>query len=75
MHEDPQVPNYGISGRGPRLSAGMALAIEPMINLGKYAVKTLSDGWTVVTADGSLSAHYENTIIITKEAPELLTLL
>ena len=75
MHEDPQVPNYGISGRGPRLSAGMALAIEPMINQGKYAVKTLSDGWTVVTADGSLSAHYENTIVITKEAPELLTLL
>jgi methionyl aminopeptidase len=75
MHEDPQVPNYGIPGRGPRLSAGMALAIEPMINLGKYAVKTLSDGWTVVTADGSMSAHYENTIIITQGAPELLTLL
>lgn len=75
MHEDPQVPNYGLPGRGPRLAAGMALAVEPMINQGKYAVKTLSDGWTVVTADGSLSAHYENTIIITKEAPELLTLL
>lgn len=75
MHEDPQVPNYGAPGRGPRLAAGMALAVEPMVNQGKYAVKTLSDGWTVVTADGSLSAHYENTIIITKEAPELLTLL
>lgn len=75
MHEDPQVPNYGLPGRGPRLSAGMALAVEPMVNQGKYAVKTLSDGWTVVTADGSLSAHYENTIIITKDAPQLLTLL
>jgi methionyl aminopeptidase len=75
MHEDPQIPNYGAPGRGPRLSAGMALAIEPMVNQGKYAVKTLTDGWTVVTADGSLSAHYENTIIITNGAPELLTLL
>lgn len=75
MHEDPQIPNYGLAGRGPRLAAGMALAIEPMVNQGKYAVKTLSDGWTVLTADGSLSAHYENTIIITKDAPELLTLL
>lgn len=75
MHEDPQVPNYGLPGKGPRLSAGMALAVEPMVNQGKYAVKTLSDGWTVVTVDGSLSAHYENTIIITKDAPELLTLL
>jgi len=75
MHEDPQIPNYGLAGRGPRLAAGMALAIEPMVNQGKYAVKTLSDGWTVLTADGSLSAHYENTIVITKQAPELLTLL
>jgi methionyl aminopeptidase len=75
MHEDPQIPNYGAPGRGPRLAAGMALAIEPMVNIGKYAVKTLHDGWTVVTADGSLSAHYENTIIITNGAPELLTLL
>lgn len=75
MHEDPQIPNYGPAGRGPRLAAGMALAIEPMVNQGKYAVKTLRDGWTVLTADGSLSAHYENTIIITKDAPELLTLL
>lgn len=75
MHEDPQIPNYGSAGRGPRLTAGMALAIEPMVNQGKYAVKTLIDGWTVVTADGSLSAHYENTILITNDAPELLTLL
>ena len=75
MHEDPQIPNYGSAGRGPRLAAGMALAIEPMVNQGKYAVKTLNDGWTVVTADRSLSAHYENTIIITKDAPEILTLL
>lgn len=75
MHEDPQVPNYGLAGRGPRLAAGMTIAVEPMVNQGKYAVKTLSDGWTVVTADGSLSAHYENTIVITKKAPELLTLL
>lgn len=75
MHEDPQVPNYGAAGRGPRLAAGMALAVEPMVNQGKFAVKTLKDGWTVVTADGMLSAHYENTLIITKEAPELLTLI
>lgn len=75
MHEDPQVPNYGAAGRGPRLTAGMALAVEPMVNQGKFAVKTLKDGWTVVTADGMLSAHYENTLIITKEAPELLTLI
>lgn len=75
MHEDPQVPNYGAAGRGPRLAAGMALAVEPMVNQGAFAVKTLKDGWTVVTADGTLSAHYENTLIITKEAPELLTLI
>ena len=75
MHEDPQIPNYGLAGRGPRLAAGMALAIEPMVNQGKFAVKTLNDGWTVLTADRSLSAHYENTIIITNDAPELLTLL
>lgn len=75
MHEDPQIPNYGLPGRGPRLQAGMCLAIEPMVNQGKYAVKTLKDGWTVVTIDGSLSAHYENTVVITKDKPELLTLL
>jgi len=75
MHEEPQVPNYGLPHRGPRLMAGLTLAIEPMINAGKYHVKTLSDGWTVVTADGSLSAHYENTIVITANGPEILTKL
>lgn len=75
MHEDPQIPNYGAPGRGPRLAAGMTLAIEPMVNQGKFSVKTLSDGWTVVTVDKSNSAHYENTILITKDAPELLTML
>lgn len=73
MHEDPQVPNFGKPNRGPLLKAGMTLAIEPMINLGTYRVKTLDDGWTVVTADGMLSAHYENTIAITEEGPEILS--
>ena len=75
MHEEPQIPNYGLPHKGPRLVAGMALAIEPMVNQGKYAVKVLKDGWTVVTADGKPSAHYENTIIITSGKPEILTLL
>ena len=75
MHEEPQIPNYGPLGKGPRLVAGMTLAIEPMVNLGRYAVKVLKDGWTVVTADGKPSAHYENTIVITKGKPEILTLL
>lgn len=75
MHEEPQIPNYGPPNKGPRLVAGMALAIEPMVNLGRYAVKVLKDGWTVVTADGKPSAHYENTIVITKDKPEILTLL
>lgn len=75
MHEDPQVPNYGLPKRGPRLTAGLTLAIEPMINEGKFHVRTLSDGWTVVTSDGSLSAHYENTIVITANGPEILTKL
>lgn len=75
MHEEPQIPNYGLPGRGPRLISGMTLAVEPMVNQGRYAVKTLSDGWTVITADRSLSAHYENTIVITDGAPEMLTLL
>ncbi|HWQ30282.1 MAG TPA: type I methionyl aminopeptidase [Negativicutes bacterium] len=75
MHEEPQIPNYGLPNKGPRLVAGMALAIEPMVNLGRYAVKVLKDGWTVVTADGKPSAHYENTIVITKDKPEILTLL
>ncbi len=73
MHEEPQIPNYGKAGRGPRLRAGMTLAIEPMINMGKYQVKVLPDEWTVVTTDGSLSAHYENTIAITHNEPALLT--
>ncbi|HOE56016.1 MAG TPA: type I methionyl aminopeptidase [Bacillota bacterium] len=75
MHEEPQIPNYGLPNKGPRLAAGMTLAIEPMVNIGKYAVKVLKDGWTVVTADGKPSAHYENTIVITGEKPEILTLL
>lgn len=75
MHEEPQIPNYGPPNKGPRLTAGMALAIEPMVNQGKYAVKVLKDGWTVVTADGKPSAHYENTIVITNGEPEILTLL
>ena len=65
LHEDPEVPNFGTPGRGARLCQGMTLAIEPMVNIGTHAVRELSDGWTVVTADGSLSAHYENTILIT----------
>lgn len=75
MHEAPQVPNYGQPGRGPRLKAGMTLAIEPMINAGGYPVKVLADRWTVVTADGSLSAHFEDTIAITDEEPLILSRL
>ena len=75
MHEDPPIPNYGAPGRGPRLEKGMALAIEPMINSGDYKVRVLDDDWTVVTKDRSLSAHYENTIIITDDEPVLLTWL
>lgn len=73
MHEDPQIPNYGKPGRGPRLEIGMVLAIEPMINLGTYEVKTLSDHWTVVTKDGKASAHFEHTVAITENGPEILT--
>ena len=75
VHEDPDVPNFGKPGRGPKLVQGMALAIEPMVNLGSYKVKTLNDDWTVVTSDGSLSAHYENTIVILPDGPEILTLI
>lgn len=75
MHEDPQIPNYGKPGRGPRLQAGMVLAIEPMVSEGDYKVTKLNDGWTVVTSDGKLSAHYENTVVITDGEPELLTLI
>ena len=74
MHEDPQVPNYGAPGRGPRLVPGMVLAIEPMINQGTYEVEVLQDGWTTVTLDGKLSAHYENSVVITEDEPLLLTL-
>jgi len=74
MHEDPQVPNYGVAGKGPKLVHGMVLAIEPMINIGTYKVKIKPDGWTVVTSDGCLSAHYENTVAITNNGPEILTL-
>lgn len=74
LHEDPPVPNFRQETRGIRLQAGMTLAIEPMINAGGYEVKWLDDGWTVVTSDGSLSAHYENTILITDGEPEILSL-
>lgn len=75
LHEEPQVPNYGIPGRGVQLKAGMVLAIEPMVNKGNYAIRVLDDGWTAVTADGSLSAHFEHTIAITKKGPVILTRL
>ena len=74
MHEEPQIPNYGKPGRGPRLAAGMVFAIEPMVNQGSYEVEVLLDNWTVVTIDGKLSAHYENTVVITDGEPELLTI-
>lgn len=74
MHEEPQIANYGRPGRGPRLASGMVFAIEPMITEGSYDIKTLSDNWTIVTADGGLAAHYENTVVITDGEPELLTL-
>lgn len=75
MHEEPQIPNYGHPGSGPRLRTGMVLAIEPMVNAGGWRVRTLDDGWTVVTEDGSLSAHFENTVAITDEGPVALTVL
>jgi methionyl aminopeptidase len=73
MHEDPQVPNYGEPGRGPRLAEGMVIAIEPMVNAGGASVKVLADGWTAVTRDGSLSAHFEHTVAVTKGEPWILT--
>jgi methionyl aminopeptidase len=73
MHEEPQVPNYGEAGRGPRLTEGMVLAIEPMVNAGKPAVKVLADGWTAVTRDGCLSAHFEHTVAVTSGEPWILT--
>jgi len=74
MHEQPSVPNYGKKGRGIRLQKGLVLAIEPMVNMGTFAVKELDDGWTVVTYDGKLSAHYENTVAILDNGPEILTI-
>ncbi|MBI3492701.1 MAG: type I methionyl aminopeptidase [Acidobacteria bacterium] len=73
MHEEPQVPNYGEPGRGPRLAEGMVLAIEPMVNAGKPAVRVLADGWTAVTRDGSVSAHFEHTVAVTADGPWILT--
>src|SRR5213083_401650 len=73
MHEEPQIPNYGKRGSGPKLKAGMTLAIEPMINIGTSEVRLLDDGWTVRTADGMPSAHFEHTVLITKDEPEILT--
>lgn len=75
LHEDPQIPNYGPPGKGPRLQEGMVLAIEPMVNAGSYHVKILGDGWTSITIDGKKSAHYEHTIAITGEEPLILTAL
>ncbi|KEI03681.1 type I methionyl aminopeptidase [Clostridium botulinum] len=74
MHEEPEVPNFGKAGRGPKLVEGMVLAIEPMINIGEFYVEVLSNDWTVVTRDRKLSAHYENTVAILKDGPEILTL-
>ena len=74
MHEDPSVPNYGIAGTGPLLQPGMALAIEPMVLEGKKETRVLGDGWTVKSKDGKLTCHYENTIIITEEGYEIITL-
>jgi len=73
LHEEPEVPNFGAAGRGPRMIPGMTLAIEPMVNAGTHEVRILRDGWTVVTTDGKLSAHYENTVLITDGEPEILT--
>jgi len=75
MHEDPQVPNFGTPGRGPRLEPGMTLAIEPMVNIGTYDVAIMPNNWTVVTKDGSLSAHFEHTVLVTGGKPEILTRL
>jgi methionyl aminopeptidase len=74
LHEEPQIPNYGTAGRGPRLAEGMVLAVEPMVNAGKSAVKVLADGWTAVTKDRGLSAHFEHTVVVTREGCRILTL-
>ena len=73
LHEEPQIPNYGTPGKGPRLAEGMVLAIEPMVNIGQPGVKVLSDGWTAVTRDGSLSAHFEHTVAVTADGCRVLT--
>ncbi len=73
LHEDPEIPNFGAPGKGPRLLPGMTIAVEPMVNAGVYDVRVLKDGWTTVTADGKLAAHYENTVLITDGEPEILT--
>lgn len=75
MHEDPQIPNFGKPGRGPKLKAGMTLAIEPMVNIGNSKVRVLDDNWTAVTCDGSASAHFEHTVAVGVTVPEILTLL
>jgi methionyl aminopeptidase len=74
LHEEPQIANYGDANRGPRMAEGMTFAIEPMVNMGRPAVRVLADGWTAVTRDGSLSAHFEHTVAVTKTGPEILTL-
>lgn len=73
LHEEPQIPNFGYPGKGPKLKEGMTLAIEPMVNAGSYEVVIMKDGWTAKTADGSLSAHFEHTVLITRNGPEILT--
>lgn len=75
LHEAPEVPNFGTAGRGIRLLPGMTLAIEPMVNIGSYDVKVLPDGWTVITKDGSLSAHFEHTIVVTPDGPKIMTMV
>lgn len=75
LHEEPQIPNYGLPDRGPRLKAGMVLAIEPMVNVGRRYVKTLEDNWTVVTVDGKLCAHFEHTVAVTPDGMEIFTKL
>lgn len=74
MHEEPQIPNFGKKGRGDVIKPGMTLAIEPMVNIGTHRIKTLRDGWTIVTVDGSSSAHFEHTVLTTEQAPEILTI-
>jgi methionyl aminopeptidase len=73
LHEEPQIPNFGAPGRGPRLKVGMTLAIEPMVNEGSYEVMILDDKWTAVTVDGKRSAHFEHTIVVTSDEPQILT--